>query len=648
MMDGRRMRTLGALTAAIIGLQLQAAAAQSDDMCAEARKAGAATIAKAKKVSAVAEATAHAALARVHLGSCENAKAAIAEFDKAIVLDPSYDTARAGRCSALIVADRLEDAVIECTQALKMNPLNSEALEARADAYGALAKFPLALADYEQLAALKVGVSDYNAKRAKIFLGLNRPVDAAREVAEARQRTRSSSSYRREGRKRIEVDVNEIEEALIASYRSEPQVAALLEPFAVAEFLNKSLAKAASSQEAMRLANEAVTWISLEKPSRSTASPIWRQSRNDETAASILAARARLLLREGDVQGAERDFAAAAARSKQNAHALTWEAATEITLFQRRQAPEAAAARLVIAALGLSNENRKSIGIKQIARGVAALYGSIAIHHGRASIAGSGTDAPTECDKAAGYLLDPYRVVEGALIANIDAGRTISSCGEALKDNAKPRLRFQRALGYRQQAQADQNLRARSLLLMQADLQAAMSAKYPAASFMLAATVDIGLAPPPKGSSADAYAYELYVLALNQTLLCCSSTLARGLLAEARQSGDAGREKAAVALLEWAAHLGNADAHIALAESILQRGGQKPLDDEATRSLLTHLAIAKKLGRAPDTDANFRSQLEAVQAAATPAQSAAAAKAAGSWTSKPTSTAPDWLRIASG
>jgi tetratricopeptide (TPR) repeat protein len=79
---------------------------------------------------------------------------AIADFAKAIGLDPKNANAYNNRCLGLAVSGRAQSALTDCDTALRLRPDYADAFDNRGFAYYQLARYDKALADYE--AALKL------------------------------------------------------------------------------------------------------------------------------------------------------------------------------------------------------------------------------------------------------------------------------------------------------------------------------------------------------------------------------------------------------------------------------------------------------------------------------------------------------------
>lgn len=86
----------------------------------------------------------------------ENAKA-LEAYDRAISLDPSRAAAHLGRCRTLARLTRHEDAVGACSEAIRLEPQNWEAIRDRGHYLINLNRLDAALADMQNAAAMKQG-----------------------------------------------------------------------------------------------------------------------------------------------------------------------------------------------------------------------------------------------------------------------------------------------------------------------------------------------------------------------------------------------------------------------------------------------------------------------------------------------------------
>jgi tetratricopeptide (TPR) repeat protein len=86
----------------------------------------------------------------------ENAKA-LEAYDRAIALDRSLVPAHLGRCRTLARLTRHEDAVAACSEAIRLDPQNWEAIRDRGHYLINLNRLDAGLADMEKAAAMKQG-----------------------------------------------------------------------------------------------------------------------------------------------------------------------------------------------------------------------------------------------------------------------------------------------------------------------------------------------------------------------------------------------------------------------------------------------------------------------------------------------------------
>ena len=74
---------------------------------------------------------------------------AIADYDEAIRLDPSFARAFNNRCWARAVVGRVQEAVADCDESLRLAPNIAKTLENRGFAYLKMGQYDRAIADYE-------------------------------------------------------------------------------------------------------------------------------------------------------------------------------------------------------------------------------------------------------------------------------------------------------------------------------------------------------------------------------------------------------------------------------------------------------------------------------------------------------------------
>lgn len=77
-------------------------------------------------------------------------RAALVDYNSAIVADPDYEYAYVTRCQTRSTLDDAVGALADCNQAVKLDAKDSLAYESRADVYFDQAQYPLALADYSK------------------------------------------------------------------------------------------------------------------------------------------------------------------------------------------------------------------------------------------------------------------------------------------------------------------------------------------------------------------------------------------------------------------------------------------------------------------------------------------------------------------
>ena len=79
---------------------------------------------------------------------------ALAAFDEAIALDPTNPAVHLGKCRALAAASRHSEAILACTESLRLRPDDGEALRDRGHYYLNLGQVEPALADLTRAAAV--------------------------------------------------------------------------------------------------------------------------------------------------------------------------------------------------------------------------------------------------------------------------------------------------------------------------------------------------------------------------------------------------------------------------------------------------------------------------------------------------------------
>jgi tetratricopeptide (TPR) repeat protein len=116
-----------------------------------------------------------------------NAGAAMADYDRALALDPNLAAAHNAKAWALFEAGRLNDALAPVERALQLNPKFGEALDTRGHIREARGDLPGALSDYQAALALNPSLKESQIGSARVAAQL-RPVvppavDADRRVA---------------------------------------------------------------------------------------------------------------------------------------------------------------------------------------------------------------------------------------------------------------------------------------------------------------------------------------------------------------------------------------------------------------------------------------------------------------------------------
>jgi tetratricopeptide (TPR) repeat protein len=112
---------------------------------------------------------------------------AVADFDAAIKLKPDLAEAFNGRCWAFAVQGRkLDDALRDCNEALRLEPGNADTLDSRAFVYLRQRQYAKAIADYSVALAGKPDEASslYGRGLARAKLGLS--TDAATDIAQAK------------------------------------------------------------------------------------------------------------------------------------------------------------------------------------------------------------------------------------------------------------------------------------------------------------------------------------------------------------------------------------------------------------------------------------------------------------------------------
>jgi Flp pilus assembly protein TadD len=119
---------------------------------------------------------------------------AIADFDHAIRLKPRYSDAFVNRCAVYTLKRQYDRAISDCDQAVRFNANSAEAFVTRGGTYGQMGDFSRAIQDFDQAVRLKPDFGAAYANRAIARRALGQQAEAAADLVKAKQLNNSYGS----------------------------------------------------------------------------------------------------------------------------------------------------------------------------------------------------------------------------------------------------------------------------------------------------------------------------------------------------------------------------------------------------------------------------------------------------------------------
>jgi len=344
--------------------------------------------------------------------------------------------------------------------------------------------------------------------------------------------------------------------------------------------------------------------------------------------------------RQNSFAAARSDFRRSAALGQEKAGQWLWAAVNGTADKLYADGKTAAALVAMLGNFGrLGDEDRryvKTVNLKtslwRLSYSVSEIFAEIG-----KPVAAERRGPENQCDRLAAHANDPFKRTRGVPFKNIKAEAAISVCTDIINTSPdEPRFYLQRARAYAKARQYKKEAR---------DLEIAMAKGYPMAfnnmgyAYLQGNGVNMSM---ERGA-------DLYLETFNRIVRCCGAPVARHLISlrKAMEREAADFRSAGQMLLDWAARLGDPDAHLSLAA--LHAVGELPVREalgDWRATAYYHLRIAEKLLMLAESKRSAEKAGRDAQAMASTLPEAkikSLDNAVASWRSETFATLPPWI-----